>query len=186
MPPPIDLLRRDSTQRAAILDAPERPLDMMMFWGNEAFLLDDTKLEMEYIDTEAIGAADRRKMQNFRADSFRDVEGDGATSTPAHVIQIHNVTASDILEMQQVDVTWTRNGDQQDAVYQAAQRAQRGGGALAVPGRSPSGDDRGGAGYGSVEEELAASMGAYDSNGSRKRKVKKKLPPIQHSTEWAY
>jgi len=181
------MLRRDSSKRAAIVAHPERPPDMMMFWGNDDFLIDDTKLEMEPIgDVDGATAGNKLRQNNFRADSFRDPTGK-VTETPEHVMHIHAGSGSEDLEMQQVDVTWTRNGQQEpDVVYDGKQRARVGTMSLGVPGDGMNGmqgiENR----FGSVEDELAASMDAYDPDGKRKRKVKKKMPPIEHSTEWAY
>lgn len=166
---------------------PERPPDMMMFWGNDDFLIDDTKLEMEPIgDVDGATAGNKLRQNNFRADSFRDPTGK-VTETPEHVMHIHAGSGSEDLEMQQVDVTWTRNGQQEpDVVYDGKQRARVGTMSLGVPEDGMNGmqgiENR----FGSVEDELAASMDAYDPDGKRKRKVKKKMPPIEHSTEWAY
>merc|ERR1712203_156143 len=114
---------------------------MMMFWVNSEFFIDDTKLEMEYITPK--GKVDRlqNKMMNFQPDSFRDlglamVEGGAETTTPPHVVHIHNVTASEDMEMQPIDVTWTKDqGGGVDIVYADSNRGGMSPMSLSVPGQ---------------------------------------------------
>lgn len=163
-----------------MLNPDTRPvLDMMMFWGNEEYMIND--VGPNAVETERIGAA-QEEVANFRADSFRDVADDQRLQ---HVM--HNMSGSEDMEMQEVDVTWTKNGDDPrniDIIYAGDHKN----GLAAVNSMSldvPQGFGGRGTTNGSIEEELANAMGSYDSNGRPKKKIKKR-PPIQHSTEWAY
>ena len=183
---PNGLPRQLSRQmtRAQVVAHEDRPLDMMMFWGNAEFFIDDTQIEME--ENTRSGKAAAVNAEFFRADSFRDIgmtldiDGDGAGTTQQHV---HNITASEDLEMQNVEVTWTKdqNGKEFDIVYENDENRKRG----MAPVNSmslnvPSGDGA----TGSIEEELANAFAAVD--GGVRRKKAKKVVPIQHSSEWAY
>jgi len=180
------LLNRMSSTRAQVVADPKRPPDMMMFWGNEDFLIDDGPggIQMEDIGDTAESVA------NFRADTLKDLDPDAGH--PQHVMS-QSMTASAEMEMQEIDVTWTKeqNDNEPREIGILYPNTSDGieNGLAPIDQLSADGPEAGGLNNRlTVEQELANAMGAYSGgDGKKKRKRrKKKLPPIQHSTEWAY
>merc|ERR1719361_695571 len=187
------LLTRASSKRAQVVAHESRPPDMMMFWGNEDFLIDDGPGGIQMID---IGdTAD--EVANFRADTFRD-DAANLDRVMSQSMMSQSMTMSEEVEMQDVDVTWTKdqNGDEpRDIGIVFTSNPENG--LAPIDSLSVDGPDSGelnqngaNGNHLTVEQELSNAMGAYGGGGGsekkkRKRK-KKKVAPIQHSTEWAY
>ena len=121
------------------------------------------------------------EVANFQPDTLQQ---DDDTAKLERVIS-NSMTVSDEMEMQEVDVTWTKdqNGNESRDIGIVFTDDRSNGLAPinSVSVAAPNGNHL------SVEQELANAMGAYGGGSEKqKKKRRKKRPPIQHSTEWAY
>merc|ERR1712079_939402 len=130
----------------------------MMFWGNEDFLIDDGP---GGIQMEDIG-----EVANFRADTFRDDAAELDRVISQSVIS-KSMTISEEMEMQEVDVTWTKdqNGNQSRDIDIVFTNDRSNGlapiNSVSVEGPDVRGLNAANGNHLSVEQGLANVMGAY-------------------------